>query len=89
MPRTKEANQQIRAEQRAKILDAALQVFARKGLAATMDDVAASASISHGLAYRYFASKEALIQALVEQVVATDPIGLRSVLEMPARLESA
>ena len=83
MPRTKKANQQIRAEQRANILDAALQVFARKGLAATMDDVAAEASISHGLAYRYFASKEALIHALVEQVVTTDPIGLRSVLEMP------
>lgn len=83
MPRTKEANQQIRAEQRGKILDAALQVFARKGLDATMDEVATEASVSHGLAYRYFASKEALIEAVVEQVTTTDPAGLLSVLEMP------
>ncbi len=34
MPRTEEANQRIREEQRAKILDGARKVFARKGLAA-------------------------------------------------------
>ena len=83
MPRTKEANQQIREEQRTKILDTAFQVFARKGLDATMDDVAREASISYGLVYRYFANKEALIQALLVQVTTTDPVGLRSVLEMP------
>ncbi|GCE15285.1 TetR/AcrR family transcriptional regulator [Tengunoibacter tsumagoiensis] len=83
MPRTKEANQQIRAEQREHILDAALQIFARKGLDATIDEVATEASISHGLAYRYFSSKEALIQAVVKRVTMTDPLGLQSVLEMP------
>lgn len=69
MPRTEEANQRIREAQRAKILDAAMQVFARKGLAATMADVAAAAGVSQGLAYRYFANKEAIYHALIEQSV--------------------
>lgn len=83
MPRSKEANEQIKAEQRANILNAALQVFARKGLAATIDDVAIEGSISHGLIYRYFPSKEMLVQALIEQVITADPIGLESILSMP------
>ena len=68
MPRTDEANRLIRAEQRERILHAAAVVFARKGPSATIDDVAAEASISHGLAYRYFASKDAILRALLEQV---------------------
>ena len=69
MPRTEEANQRIREAQRAKILEAAMQVFARKGLAATMADVAAAAGVSQGLAYRYFANKETIYHALVEQTI--------------------
>ncbi len=69
MPRKEEANQQIREAQRAKILHAAREVFARKGLVATMADIAAAAGVSQGLAYRYFANKEELIHTLVEQSV--------------------
>src|SRR5258708_8598648 len=71
MPRTKEANQHIREEQRAKILDGARKVFARKGMAATMAEVAAEASVSQGLAYRYFASKEAIFHLLVDPALHT------------------
>ncbi|MGD0994434.1 MAG: TetR/AcrR family transcriptional regulator [Candidatus Bathyarchaeia archaeon] len=67
MPKTDEANQQIREEQRTKILSAAKKVFARKGKAATMADVAAEAGVSQGLAYRYFASKEEMLTTLVKQ----------------------
>jgi AcrR family transcriptional regulator len=67
MPRTEAANQQIRDAQRAKILDAAWTVFAQKGRAATMADVAAAAGVSYGLAYRHFANKEALFHALLEE----------------------
>ena len=67
MPRTEEANQRIREAQRAKILEAARNVFARHGLAATMAEVATEAGVSYGLAYRYFVNKEALFRALVEQ----------------------
>jgi AcrR family transcriptional regulator len=73
VPRTEEANQRIREARRAAILEAAWQVFARKGRAATMADVAAVAAVSEGLVYRYFAGKEAIYLALVEQVLrATD-----------------
>lgn len=67
MPRTEEANQRIREAQRAKILEAAWKVFARKGRAMTMADVAVAADVSYGLAYRYFASKDAILYALIEQ----------------------
>jgi AcrR family transcriptional regulator len=83
MPRTEEANQRIREEQRAKILEAARKVFARKGLAATMADVAAEARVSQGLAYRYFASKEALFHVLIEQAVQSGIAGIQRIPKMP------
>ena len=73
MPRSEEANQQIREEQRAKILSAAANVFARKGNTATMADVASEAGVSQGLAYRYFASKEEIFTILIKQ--ATESSG--------------
>ncbi len=69
MPRTTEANQRIREAQRAKILESARRVFARKGMAATITDIATEAGISLGLAYRYFADKEAIIVELVKQII--------------------
>jgi AcrR family transcriptional regulator len=83
MPRTEEANQRIREAQRAKILDGALKVFARKGLTATMADIATAAGVSQGLAYRYFANKETLLSALLEQTMQTSSQGLQRILEMP------
>ena len=83
MPRTEEAKQRMREEQRIKILEAARRVFARKGLAATMDDVAAEASVSHGLAYRYFATKEAIVRTLIEQALQAPAAVLQRIQEMP------
>jgi AcrR family transcriptional regulator len=83
MPRSKEANQRIREEQRARILDAARKVFARKGIAATMADVAAAAEVSQGLAYRYFASKEEIFHVLVEQSVQSGIAEIRRIPKMP------
>ena len=82
MPRAEEAKQRIREEQRTKILEAARLVFARKGLTATMDDIASEAAISHGLAYRYFASKEAIFSELVLQALQAPSARLQRVLEM-------
>jgi len=81
MPRTKAANHRLREAQREKILYAARKVFARKGMEATMAEVAAEAAVSHGLAYHYFANKEALFRALVEQTIQADPAGLQRVSE--------
>ena len=52
------------------ILDAALEVFAQKGFAATrLDDVAAKAGITKGTIYLYFDSKQALFEALARQSI--------------------
>lgn len=83
MPRTEEANQRLREEQRAKILDGARKVFAQKGMAATMAEVAAAAEVSQGLAYRYFTNKEAIFNALLEQVMQVALTGMPRLLEMP------
>jgi AcrR family transcriptional regulator len=82
MPRSEEANQRLREEQRANILAAARRVFAREGSAATMTQIAAEAQVSQGLAYHYFASKEALLREIFEQIARTGAVGQR-VLEMP------
>ncbi len=83
MPRSQETNQQIREEQRAKILEAAWMVFARKGRAMTMSDVATAASISYGLTYHYFASKEAILYALVEQSLQSSDAAFQRFQEKP------
>jgi AcrR family transcriptional regulator len=83
MPRTPEANQRIREAQRAKILESARSVFARKGMEATITDIAAEAHISLGLAYRYFADKEAIFSELVKQTVPDDSAGLQQLVQMP------
>jgi AcrR family transcriptional regulator len=83
MPRTEQANQRIREAQRAKILEAAWKVFAQKGRAATMADVATAADVSYGLVYRYFASKEAIFQALIEQMLQSRDAALQHFAELP------
>ena len=83
MPRTPEANQRIREAQRAKILESARIVFARKGMEATITDIAAEAQISLGLAYRYFADKEAIFSELIKQTVPDDSAGFQKLVEMP------
>jgi AcrR family transcriptional regulator len=81
MPRTAAANQHIREKQRAKILEGARKVFAYKGRAATMADVAAAAGVSQGLAYRYFADKETLFRVLVEQLMQPSLSTMEHLLE--------
>lgn len=71
MPRTEEANQRIRDKRKEQVLWAAAKVFARRGLADTkVVDIAAAAGISHGLAYRYFATKEEVFATIVERATA-------------------
>jgi AcrR family transcriptional regulator len=72
-----------RETQRANILEGARRVFARKGKAATMADVAEAAGVSQGLAYRYFADKEAIFAELVKQTVSDASADFRKLMEMP------
>jgi AcrR family transcriptional regulator len=56
--------EQVREERRQQILDAALEVFSRRGYHVTnVSDVAAQAGVSQGTIYWYFDSKDELFQA--------------------------
>jgi AcrR family transcriptional regulator len=57
------------ARNRERILLAAAQVFAQRGLDATLDDVATCAGVGVGTVYRRFSNKEALVDALFEKAV--------------------
>jgi AcrR family transcriptional regulator len=52
---------------RQRILDAARELFAERGLDVTLDDVARAAGVGVGTVYRRFADKEQLIEALFEE----------------------
>lgn len=59
---------------RQRVLDAARELFAEKGLEATLNDVARHANVGVGTVYRRFATKEELLDAVfedgIDQVVA-------------------
>jgi AcrR family transcriptional regulator len=56
---------------RKRLLAAAGQVFEEKGLEASVADVAGAAGVGMGTLYRHFPSKEALVEALVSEVLET------------------
>jgi AcrR family transcriptional regulator len=57
-----------KAQTRARLLDAAAAVFARKGLvAASLDEVAEEAGLTKGAVYSNFAGKDDLIDALLKE----------------------
>jgi AcrR family transcriptional regulator len=55
---------------RQRIIEAAREVFALRGLAATLDDVAHHAGVGIGTVYRRFPTKEALVEAALEDRLA-------------------
>jgi AcrR family transcriptional regulator len=56
---------------RARILDAATDVFAQRGVGATLNDVARAAGVGVGTVYRKFPDKDALLDALFDAKVDT------------------
>jgi AcrR family transcriptional regulator len=52
---------------RERLLEAARELFAQRGLAVTLDDIAQRAGVGVGTAYRRFGSREELIVALFEE----------------------
>jgi AcrR family transcriptional regulator len=57
------------ARNRERVLKAAAEVFAERGLEATLNDVAHRAGLGVGTVYRRFRNKEALVEALFEDQV--------------------
>jgi len=66
MPRTKEQFKKIRKKTKARILNSALELFAKKGYSTTsISEIAKLAGVSKGLAYNYFESKEKLMEEVI------------------------
>ncbi|MEZ5042939.1 MAG: TetR/AcrR family transcriptional regulator [Saprospiraceae bacterium] len=69
-PRTKQQNEAIRQRSIATIREAALEVFAKYGYhSASITQIAKEAGVSKGLLYNYFASKEELLQSIVQEAM--------------------
>ncbi|MED5619761.1 TetR/AcrR family transcriptional regulator [Ideonella sp. BN130291] len=63
----------------ARVRAAALEVFLRDGFdGARTDDIAALAGVGKGTLYRYFASKEAMLQAIVQAAIPPVVMGLQA-----------
>jgi len=75
-PRRKDAQRN-----RRRLLAAAREVFRDRGVAATLNDVAHHAGLGVGTAYRHFANKEELIDALFDEMVDTVDGYLREAVE--------
>ncbi|RLK61182.1 TetR/AcrR family transcriptional regulator [Actinokineospora cianjurensis] len=70
---TESGNRPLRADaerNRARIVEAARVVFADHGIAASLDDVARAAGVGIGTLYRRFPTKDSLLSAVFDQVVA-------------------
>ncbi|MHA7134113.1 TetR/AcrR family transcriptional regulator [Oerskovia turbata] len=67
-PKRRRSAPEVRAEE---IVRAARELFAEQGIAKTSTkDVAARAGVARGLVYYYFADKDALVDAVLEEYVA-------------------
>lgn len=63
----RQPNRALQADRRARILAAAVRCFGQQGFhQASMQDIAAEAGMSAANLYRYFASKEAIVDAIAE-----------------------
>jgi AcrR family transcriptional regulator len=61
----------IRSRTRALLLDAAERLFARHGAGATgLHEIAAEAGVANGTLYNYFRSREDIVAAVVDRLVA-------------------
>lgn len=68
-PKTKDQLETIKGEKRQRILQAAVELFARHGYAHTsISQIAQNAGISKGLIYNYFESKETILHELVNDL---------------------
>jgi AcrR family transcriptional regulator len=62
-------------ERRKQILDAAMDVFSRKGYAAaTMPEIAETAGLAAGTLYLYFPNKRDLFMAAIKNMIFTTPL---------------
>ncbi|OBG34524.1 TetR family transcriptional regulator [Mycobacterium alsense] len=78
-----------REEVAAAVLEAAIELFAERGPAATsIRDIAARSGVNHGLVFRHFGTKEQLVGAVLDHLGATTTALLQSDPD-PAEAERA
>jgi AcrR family transcriptional regulator len=71
MPRGEFDRTERRAQTRARLLDAAARIYARRGFdGATLDEIASDAGLTKGAVYDHFGSKEKLLLALLDEHLA-------------------
>ncbi len=81
--------QQRAQETRQRILDAARQVFARRGYGeATVEEIAAEAGVSNGALYHHFSSKEELFRAILENHMREHKIEIGALLPVSSFREA-
>ncbi|HEX3517888.1 MAG TPA: helix-turn-helix domain-containing protein [Solirubrobacteraceae bacterium] len=68
---------------RQRVLDAARELFAERGLGVSLDDIARHAGVGVGTVYRRFPDKEQLIDALFEERIGEMLSAAGKSLEMP------
>lgn len=68
---------------RQRVLDAARDLFAQRGLEATLNDVAEHAQVGVGTVYRRFATKQELLDAIFESAIDQMVALAESALEHP------
>lgn len=74
--------QQYRAERRAQVMAAARRCFVRDGFhAASIQDLVEEAGMSSGAVYRYFPSKDAVIEAIAAENLAQVVTALEQAIE--------
>ena len=71
------------ARNRARVLAAAAEVFAVRGLDVTLDDIAAHAGLGVGTVYRRFADREALVEALFDERIRRTIERMQAALDAP------
>jgi len=71
-------------ERKPQILNAAIKVFNRKGLAAArMEDIAREAGLSVGGVYWYYKGRDDVILAIIDEFINADMVALTSLLDSP------
>jgi len=69
-PRTSEQFEQLREDRKQKLIDAAFHVFAEETYhRASVSKIAKEAGVSKGLLYNYFENKEALLRAIMSDLL--------------------
>jgi AcrR family transcriptional regulator len=83
-PRGKKLNEQMRTEAMAKIIRAALEVFAEHGYhGTTMEQIMRVSGLSKGLVYHYFPSKEKMFFHLIDAALGISRNIWKDALDSP------